>query len=516
MSTPTSLPKAGSGAFTELWTRVKRVLDLPRSVVVLEGALDRKTMEDALAKAAAGKLRAVGLPRAELVGRLADLFQQSKDGAFLLMRELDKGCHKERHIVTSIEEASVDARLATYKALDFRRERARLVWALVRDGRPACVAAAERVLDEAFHAMRDKDALASPGVPKEVVENVRQRLEHVESTIETQREQLAREQNEKRAVEVERAELMARLGGQQRALRDEEGLRKHADVEARRAKEEIAALQERIAALDPARIAALEEEAARLRDKVRALEKSAAYAEKTDALAGALAAANKRADDGAREAAAATAGHEAALAAARGREEDLERRLAEARAELKEARRAASGTTTVAAVAPGEERVGVFVDASNLQASGRREGVAKLDFLTLLPALVGARRKARAVAFLVNADDEPGGGGAFQGFQAALRQAGYETREKRPKVRPDGSRKADWDMGLAMEVLDSLDDVDTVVLASGDGDFIPLVQRLKRAGKKVEVAAFKRSADTALVAAADAFTALDETFKMAS
>ena len=65
-----------------------------------------------------------------------------------------------------------------------------------------------------------------------------------------------------------------------------------------------------------------------------------------------------------------------------------------------------------------------------------------------------------------------------------------------------------------MEILEHMDDVDVVVIGSGDGDFIPLVKRLKRAGKRVEVAAFRASTDDALIAAVDSFMALDGRFRL--
>jgi uncharacterized LabA/DUF88 family protein len=69
-------------------------------------------------------------------------------------------------------------------------------------------------------------------------------------------------------------------------------------------------------------------------------------------------------------------------------------------------------------------------------------------------------------------------------------------------------------MGMAMEILDHLDEVDVFVIGTGDGDFVPLVKRLRRLGKRVEVAAFRASTDEALIAAADAFIALDGRFRL--
>ena len=63
-------------------------------------------------------------------------------------------------------------------------------------------------------------------------------------------------------------------------------------------------------------------------------------------------------------------------------------------------------------------------------------------------------------------------------------------------------------------ILDHLEDVDVFVIGTGDGDFVPLIKRLRREGKRVEVAAFRASTDEALIAAADAFVALDGRFRL--
>jgi uncharacterized LabA/DUF88 family protein len=152
----------------------------------------------------------------------------------------------------------------------------------------------------------------------------------------------------------------------------------------------------------------------------------------------------------------------------------------------------------------------VFVDAANLSASARRDFGSKLDYRALLAEVLDGRPKACAIAYVVRDGDES----AYFGFANSLKDAGYELREKRPKHRSDGSSKADWDMGIAMEILDALDSLDVVVLCSGDGDFLPLVKRLQRERKRVEVAAFRAATDEALVKSADAFVPLDGRFRL--
>ena len=72
--------------------------------------------------------------------------------------------------------------------------------------------------------------------------------------------------------------------------------------------------------------------------------------------------------------------------------------------------------------------------------------------------------------------------------------------------------KGDWDMELALDILDAAPRLDVVVLVSGDGDFTSLVKRVKRMGPRVEVLAFPRTTAKSLVQAADSFRPLDRKF----
>jgi uncharacterized LabA/DUF88 family protein len=247
-----------------------------------------------------------------------------------------------------------------------------------------------------------------------------------------------------------------------------------------------------------------------LRDRIQSLERQLAHAARLPQLEADNAQLQARIDELTRTVDKLTRDHAAALDDVTEREQEALRRVSALRADLHDARRALAHVPEEK-VASGA-RVGVFIDSTNLSASMRREHNGKLDFGALLDALVDGRTRAAAVVFLVNGDVDDAG--VFHAFAHHLRAAGYETREKRPKVRADGSRKADWDMGIAMEILDRLDDIDVVVLGSGDGDFVPLVQRLRRAGKRVEVAAFRASTDEALVRAADSMLFLDARFRM--
>jgi len=152
------------------------------------------------------------------------------------------------------------------------------------------------------------------------------------------------------------------------------------------------------------------------------------------------------------------------------------------------------------------ERVAVFVDVQNVY-YGARQLKGKLDFDALLAAVVRDRRLIKATAYVVESKEID-----QSGFIAMLEQRAIDVRRKTLKVRSDGSMKGDWDMEMALDILDAASNLDVVVLVSGDGDFTSLVHRVKAMGPKVEVIAFPRNTAKSLLEAADHFQPLDRKF----
>ena len=96
-------------------------------------------------------------------------------------------------------------------------------------------------------------------------------------------------------------------------------------------------------------------------------------------------------------------------------------------------------------------------------------------------------------------------------FFEALEKTGVELRMKDIQIFPGGVKKADWDVGMAVDAIRMADFLDTVILVTGDGDFIPLVEYLKWGkGRMVEVAAFTRSSSAKLKEVADEFINLED------
>lgn len=148
-----------------------------------------------------------------------------------------------------------------------------------------------------------------------------------------------------------------------------------------------------------------------------------------------------------------------------------------------------------------EQRVGVLVDISNLYHSARVLYGKKVHYKNLLTAAVGERKLIRAIAYGIKTAD-----GMEEKFLEALGKSGFDVKTKDLQVFPDGSKKGDWDVAIAIDAIKLSRNLDVVVLVSGDGDYVPLVDYIQvTTGCRVEVMAFAESASAKLVEKADEF-----------
>ena len=154
---------------------------------------------------------------------------------------------------------------------------------------------------------------------------------------------------------------------------------------------------------------------------------------------------------------------------------------------------------------PKEQRVEVLIDVQNLYHSAKNLYHAKVNFQEVLKQAVAGRKFIRAFGYVVRTKT-----GEETPFFDALSKIGIETRVKDLQEFYGGAKKADWDVGIVIDAIRTAPGVDVVVLASGDGDFIALVEYLKNMGKRVEVVAFGRSTSGKLKESADEFIDLDD------
>ena len=156
------------------------------------------------------------------------------------------------------------------------------------------------------------------------------------------------------------------------------------------------------------------------------------------------------------------------------------------------------------AVKPKEQRVEVLIDVQNLYYSARNLYGQKVNFGEVLKTAVAGRKFIRAFAYVVRTKT-----GEEKPFFDALTKLGIETRVRDLQEFYGGAKKADWDVGIVIDAIRTASSLDVIILASGDGDFIPLVEYLKTQGKRVEVLSFGKTTSLKLKEAADEFIDLD-------
>ena len=152
-----------------------------------------------------------------------------------------------------------------------------------------------------------------------------------------------------------------------------------------------------------------------------------------------------------------------------------------------------------------EQRVGVFIDTQNLYHSARYLYNSRVNFGAVLKDAVAGRKLVRAVAYVITTE-----AGDEKNFFEALEKLGIETKTKDLQIFAGGSKKADWDVGLAVDAIKMSTRLDSVVIVSGDGDFIPLVEYLQTNGVQVEVVSFGKSTSGKLREAVDDFVDLSD------
>lgn len=152
-----------------------------------------------------------------------------------------------------------------------------------------------------------------------------------------------------------------------------------------------------------------------------------------------------------------------------------------------------------------DQRVGVFIDVQNMYYSAKNLFSAKVNFGNIVKEAIAGRKLIRAIAYVVSTESKE-----EQPFFDALYNVGIETKDKPLQIFLGGEKKADWDVGLAVDAIRFSPSLDAIVLVSGDGDYVPLVEYLRAQGKQVEVAAFGGTTSGKLIESADDFIDLSQ------
>ena len=152
-----------------------------------------------------------------------------------------------------------------------------------------------------------------------------------------------------------------------------------------------------------------------------------------------------------------------------------------------------------------EQRVGVFIDVQNMYYSAKNLFGAKVNFGAIVAEATAGRKLIRAIAYVVSTE-----GKEEKPFFDALNNLGIETKDKPLQIFYGGEKKADWDVGIAVDAIRLSPTLDAIVIVSGDGDYLPLIEYLQNQGKQVEVVAFGNTTSSKLREAADDFVDLSE------
>jgi uncharacterized LabA/DUF88 family protein len=155
-------------------------------------------------------------------------------------------------------------------------------------------------------------------------------------------------------------------------------------------------------------------------------------------------------------------------------------------------------------------KIAIFVDVQNIYYTTRQAYGRQFNYRQFWQEIEQQGDIVLANAYAIARDDDQ-----QHKFQKALKHIGFNIKLKPYIQRSDGSAKGDWDVGIAIDVLDAAQDVDIIILLSGDGDFDLLM--LKASGTyscDTHVYGVPQLTATSLINAASHYHRIDEAYLM--
>lgn len=146
-------------------------------------------------------------------------------------------------------------------------------------------------------------------------------------------------------------------------------------------------------------------------------------------------------------------------------------------------------------------KVAIFADVQNLYYTVKQQYQCHFNYGAFWEQATVGRSVIKAIAYATDKGDR-----RQIEFQKILERMGFEIKLTPFLQRRDGSAKGDWDVGIALDMIDYAKQVDTIVLASGDGDFTAVVDKVKQESKvEVEIYGVPDLTATALIKSATRF-----------
>ncbi len=152
------------------------------------------------------------------------------------------------------------------------------------------------------------------------------------------------------------------------------------------------------------------------------------------------------------------------------------------------------------------QKVVVFVDVQNIYYTTKEFHNCHFNYNAFWTKATSNREVIKAIAYAIDRGDEK-----QKQFQNILRGIGFEVKLKPFIQRKDGSAKGDWDVGITLDVMEYAKKSDVVVLASGDGDFDLLINKIRKDfGVSVEVYGVAQLTAASLINAASKFVSIED------
>jgi len=151
------------------------------------------------------------------------------------------------------------------------------------------------------------------------------------------------------------------------------------------------------------------------------------------------------------------------------------------------------------------EKVTILVDVQNIYYTARQAYGCNFDYNVFWARVTENRQVVKAIAYAIDRGDAK-----QKQFQNILKAIGFEVKLKPYIQRADGSAKGDWDVGITLDGMEYARQSDVLVLASGDGDFDMLANKIRQAHQaKVEVYGVPSLTAKSLVNAASTFIPIE-------
>lgn len=152
------------------------------------------------------------------------------------------------------------------------------------------------------------------------------------------------------------------------------------------------------------------------------------------------------------------------------------------------------------------KKIAIFVDVQNIYYTTRQAYGRQFNYRKLWQRISAEGEVTSATAYAIHRGDD----GQLK-FQDALKHIGFTVKLKPYIQRSDGSAKGDWDVGIAIDVMETAKEVDTVILLSGDGDFDLLLDKIKKDyGVSTEVYGVQALTAGSLTKAASTYHPIEE------